>query len=88
MQKFQGAVIKEQGVTFAVVVVKKSVLDFPQQRQSAIDNFSMVFPGLPIVLMAQDVSGRPTYWGRKDLAQFLSRVPLQAIPWEEYTLNA
>ena len=25
--KFQGAVIKEQGVTFAIVVVKKSVLD-------------------------------------------------------------
>jgi hypothetical protein len=33
--RFQGAVIKEQGVTFAVVVVKKSV----------IDNMAEVSPG-------------------------------------------
>jgi hypothetical protein len=42
---------------------------------------------VPIVLMAQDSRGRPTFFGRQDLARFMSRVPLQAVRWKEYTLS-
>lgn len=48
---FQGALIKEQGVTFAVVVVKRHVVDNRMEAQSAIRGFQPVFPGVPIVLM-------------------------------------
>ena len=37
--------------------------------------------------MAQDSSGGPTYQGRSDIVRFLANVPLEAIPWMEYTLN-
>ena len=83
---FQGAVIREQGVTFAVVIVKKHVIDSSIEAGRAIAAFQPVFPGLPVVLMAQDARGTPTYFGRQDIARFLAGVPLSAIPWKQYTV--
>src|SRR5262245_20060858 len=51
---FQGTVIREQRVTFAVVVVKKHVIDSRIEADQTIAAFQPVFPGLPVVLMAQD----------------------------------
>lgn len=85
--KFQGAVIKEQNVTFAVVIVKKQVLDNHTDADAAIRSFGRVFPGIPVVLMAQNMRGTPSYYGRRDISKFLANVPLHAIPWKEYTLN-
>ena len=72
--------ISEQGVTFAVVIVKKHVIDSRTTANEPINDFWSVFPGMPVVLMAQDRSGRPTYYGRPDLSQFMARVSLHAIP--------
>lgn len=85
--QFDGAVIREQGVTFAVVVVKPHVLNNQMEAQSAIRSFSPVFPGMPIVLMAQGSSGRATYFGRPDIARFMSNVSPSRVPWKRYTLN-
>jgi len=85
--KFQGAVIKEQGVTFAVVIVKKPVVDNRMEANRAIQSFQPVFPGIPVVLMAQDHQGRAEYYGRRDISSFLANVPLHAIPWREYTAH-
>lgn len=85
--QFEGAVVREQGVTFAVVIVKKHVLDNPIQAREAQASFAPLFRGMPIVLMAQDHRGVPTYWGRPDIARFLSRISLNRIPWKRYTTN-
>ena len=85
--KFEGAVIKEQGVTFAVAIVKRSVLDIQSRREEALRMFSNLFEGLPVVLMAQDSRGTPTYWGRRDLSRFMANVPLDAVPWREYRVS-
>lgn len=85
--RFQGAVIREQGQTFAIVIVRKHVIDNRHEANGAIGSFQTVFPGLPVVLMAQDTQGRPIYYGRSDISRFLSNVPLRAIPWKEYTLH-
>lgn len=84
---FQGAVIKEQGITFAIVIVKKSIVDNRSEADRAIVTFQPYFPGIPVILMAQDYRGVPTFYGRKDIAKFLASVPIQAIPWKEYTIN-
>ncbi|HTU47049.1 MAG TPA: hypothetical protein VMF91_18450 [Bryobacteraceae bacterium] len=87
VQKFQGAKVTEQGVTFGIVSVKPHVLQDKNEAERLIANFQVrVFPGTPVVLMAQDAGGVPTYFGRRDIAQFLSRVPVQAIPWREFTV--
>ena len=83
----EGAVIKEQGVTFAVVIVKPHVLNTQQSAAQAIANFGTYFPGMPIVLMAQNGRGTPTYMGRRDIVKFLSGISMSRIPWKRYTFN-
>ncbi len=85
--KFQGALIKERGVTFALVVVKKQVIDFRHKAQQVMSSFQSVFPGVPIILMAQGHRGRPHYFGRRDIVRFLANISLTAIPWKEYTVH-
>ena len=85
--KLQGACIKEQGVTFGILVVKPHVLQSPAER-SSMQNFGIqLFGMMPIILMAQNARGIPTYWGRSDIVKFLSRVPVYRIPWKEYTIS-
>ena len=87
MAKFQGAVVKEQGVTFAIVVVKNHVVQMQHEARKAMVEFGQFFPGMPVVLMAQNSGGRGTYFGRPDIVKFLSKFPLHAIPWKEYTVS-
>jgi hypothetical protein len=77
------AVVREQGVTFAVVAVKPAALR-PHARDGALASVRPRFPGLPVVLMAQDTGGAPTYYGRRDISLFLARVLFSRIPWREY----
>jgi hypothetical protein len=85
--QIQGAVIREQGISFAIVIVKKHVVDNSIEAREAIEAFQPLFPGLPIVLMAQDSMGVPTYFGRPDIARFMASVPMSAVPWKEYTVG-
>ncbi|MCB2156548.1 hypothetical protein KQI84_16855 [bacterium] len=82
----EGAVIKEQGVTFAIVIVKRHVIQSNFVADEAIAKCQPLFPGLPVILMAQDTFGVPTYYGRQDIARFMANVPIQAVPWKRYTL--
>lgn len=84
---FQGAVVREQGVSFAVVVVKEYVLSNSSESERAIWSFAPHFPGLPIILMAQDWRGTPKYFGRKDIVNFLASIDFRRIPWRQYTLT-
>lgn len=84
----EGAVITEQGVTFAIVIVKPSVLTNHAERDRIQAAFSReLFDGLPVVLMSQDARGVPSYYGRRDLSEFMANVPLDAVPWRRYTVR-
>jgi hypothetical protein len=37
--------------------------------------------------MVQDGRGTPTYYGRPDIVDLLASVPMDAIPWQRYTLR-
>lgn len=85
--KIQGAEIREQGVEFAIVVVKKRVVDSRLEANRAIEAFSPLFPGLPLVLAAQDHRGQFIYYGRDDISRFLASIRPSRIPWKEYTFS-
>ena len=85
--RFDGAVIKEQGVTFAIAVVKPIVLNSSATRENTRNNFSAVFPGMPVILMAQNGRGIPRYHGRTDIVNFLANIDPRRIPWKTYTMN-
>ena len=81
----EGAVVREQGVTFAIVIVRSHVLGNESMAREAAVGFSRLFPSLPIVLMAQDSRGTPTYWGRPDIVRFLANISVSRIPWKRYS---
>lgn len=85
--KFQGAVVKEQGVTFAIVIVKQHIINSITERKNIQNSFSRFFTDMPIILMAQDFNGVPTYYGRNDIVKFLANIHVSQIPWKEYTVN-
>lgn len=85
--EFTGAVIKEQDVTFAIVVVKPYALNDKKFADGLIDALEPSFGGIPVVLMVQDIQGTPTYYGRKDIAEFMAKVPLESVPWKKYMLK-
>lgn len=85
--QFDGAVVKEQGQTFGIVLVKQQVL-IDQAAQRETQQFGKrAFGAMPIVLMAQDSRGVPTYVGRKDIVNFLAGIDYARIPWQTYTLT-
>ena len=82
------ALVREQGVNFAVVAVKPQVLTKPKgEKDDLVAAYSLEFDA-PAVLMAQDARGRPTYYGRRDLVRFLSHVLVEQLPWREFTIRA
>lgn len=86
--KFQGALVTEQGVTFGIVLVKQHILNDAEERANATVFGKQAFGPVPIILVAQNSRGVLTYWGRSDIAKFLSRISMHRIPWREYTLSA
>lgn len=86
--QFEGAKVTEQGVTFGIIIVKPHVLSNTVEQVNARRFGARVFGPIPIVLMAQDSHGIPTYQGRQDIVRFLSNVHPGRIPWRQYTLSA
>jgi hypothetical protein len=88
MTKLTAARIKEQGVTFTVVLVKPSTMQqTPFDKNKIAQGFAPIFPGGPIVLCAQ-MGGNVRYWGRTDLVNFLKNVFFEQLPWAEYRAAA
>lgn len=83
----EGAIIKEQGVTFGIMIVKPHVLNDITLRDDIVTQASQVFGGIPTILMAQQHSGA-NYYGREDLVRFMSNVPLAAVPWQRYQFTS
>ena len=80
---FDGALVTEQGVTFAIVCVKPYVLR-STDKENVREQFSLFFGFVPTILMAQNTRGIPTYDGRRDIVKFLSHVHPSRIPWRHY----
>jgi len=68
------------------VAAPAHVLNDTGQRDQLARQASLAFGGIPTVLMGQQ-GGQSRYYGRKDIAHFMSTVPLHAVPWKRYTLN-
>lgn len=83
-----GAIIREQGVTFGIIVVKSHILSSDSTALEARDNFQASlaeFSGIPLILAAQDSRGVFSYWGKPDIVDFLASISASRIPWKRYT---
>lgn len=88
MATFDGAVVREQGVTFAIVVVRRGLLS---QHSSNIEearrSFQPYFLGVPVILAEQLNGPQFKYNGRPDIVKFLVNVHPANIPWKTYTVR-
>lgn len=84
---YDGAVVREQGVTFAIFIVKEPILKSPLEIDKARTVGQQLYPDLPIVLAAQDSHGVFEYQGRPDLVKFLASIDAARIPWKRYTVS-
>jgi hypothetical protein len=82
------ALIREQGVQFAVVVVKRSALNDRRAHATITNTVVPHLGSVPVVLMAQDSAGTPTYVGRRDLVDFLAQCDVEDLPWRSLSLAA
>ena len=85
-----GAIVREQGVTFGIVIVKKGSMATTAQASETREAFQLSirdFAGLPLILASQDSRGRFEYQGRSDLVSFLASIDASRIPWKRYTLS-
>lgn len=85
MSRFDGALIREQSVTFGVVVARRG--SSSADKGHLIAMASRMFGGVPVVAMEQDGRGVPTYFGRRDLVRFLASIAMESIPWKRYTVT-
>lgn len=81
------ALVREQGQTFAVVVVRQGIIDNTAEANSAQASFAPAFNYVPIVLMEQGFRGRPRYYGRPDIVRFLANIDFRRLPWKQWDLN-
>ena len=85
MMMMQAAVVKEQGVTFAVVAVRQEVTNYTYRAVRMRQELQRVFKNMPIILMSMDSNGQPHYYGRRDIVNFLKSIQVTQIPWREFT---
>lgn len=85
--KVQAAAISLQGVRLAIVVVGMDLVKNPGEADMAIESMQPTFAGVPVVLMAQNDEGVPTYYGDQEIVKLLAGVPIEKMPWKEYSVG-
>ena len=82
--KIIGSIVEEQGITFAIVLVKDWATQTQVESDKAREAFQLYFPGMPLILASQDSKGLFSYQGRKDIVGFLANIDPSRIPWKDY----
>lgn len=84
MQNWQIALVREQGISFAVATVKDHVIHNRSEADQVIGQL-MLHLGQPVVLLG---ARQHRLYGRPDIVRFLSRVHPSRLPWRRIDLAA
>jgi len=88
--KIDGAIIREQGQIFGIIIVKPSAICDSQTAaatRAALQSGLADFRGIPLILASQDSHGVFSYEGRRDIVAFLVSIDASRIPWKRYTYS-
>jgi hypothetical protein len=81
----RAAIIKQEGITFAVVHVPASAVQSDAVANRTIKAYESYFD-VPVVLMYDD-SKRTRWFGRNDIVDFISDYSFGDLPWKIYNLD-
>ena len=85
-QKVTAAAISIAQMKLVVVLVDLTIASGPGEADLVVADMQSRF-GVPVVLMGQEEDGTPVYYGSEDLKDRVAAVPVERMPWKEYTLN-
>ena len=85
--KVQAAAISLGGVRFVVVVSGMDLINNPGEADLTIETLQPTFGGVPVLLMAQNEAGSPTYYGDEGLVRQMADIPVDKMPWKEYSVK-
>ena len=83
MAQWQIALIREQGINFAVATVKDHVISDRHEADRVVSALSLRL-GQPVVLLGANHYG--TY-GRRDIVRFLQNIHPSQMPWRRIDLH-
>lgn len=83
MSTIDVAVVREQGVTFAVLSVADSIIGDRSRADDVIARGQFQF-GCPTVLIG---ARQHRLYGRQDIVRFLGRVHPGQLPWRRMTVS-
>ncbi len=84
MAKMTAALVREQGVTFAVVLVKNHVALSHHEANRTIQAVASALGCPNVVLMGE---GNKRLRGtRQDVVDFVSKIHPSRLPWKEWTI--
>lgn len=85
---FAGAIIKEQGIIFGIVLVKSYVLN-SSNKDSYRKEMGLIMKIPPDrIVLASEVGKNLKYYGRQDIVKFLSKINPLRIPWKKFTTKS
>jgi hypothetical protein len=82
MTTLTAAVVREQGVTFAVAIMKDHVLNSPMVADQQIRAVALAL-GCPLVVLMGETNRR-LRGNRQDVVNFVSRLHPSQLPWKKY----
>jgi hypothetical protein len=83
--ELKGALIKISDNTFGIVEVNNSILADDSKANAFMKKCAVIFPRVPIVLVAYNELGKPVYYGKKQIIQLLTNIHPRQIPWKIYS---
>ena len=85
MAKLIGAVIREQGVTFAVALVKDPVIRNRTEAARVTASVSGLLRCQLVALIGESTG--EVVANRRDIADFVASIDHDRIPWREYLIS-
>jgi len=82
----QAAAISVQGNNFVIVLVGMDMVSNPGEADMAIDTLQPKFGNAPVILMAQRDDATPVYYGDQELVSMLGDIPVDEMPWKQYSV--
>lgn len=82
----QAAAITVQGNNLVIVLVGMDMVKNSGEADMAIDTLQPKFGNAPIILMAQREDTSPVYYGDQTLVSILGDIPVDEMPWKEYSI--
>jgi len=84
MAQMKAALVREQGITFAVVLVKNHVLNCASTSDQMVRAASSAL-GCPLVVLMGE-SNCKLRGNRRDVVNFVSRIHPSRLPWKTWTI--